>query len=178
ASLTAEYKARAMSTTRPLPIDPWPVELPEYLQHVRVSPHEVRSYDATHRPDGFYQDDRHITAAGLALHPLLGHATVAALMGALSPAHPDVQYEPGTLLPELRNSGDAAIHLVIAGRARLVATIRTGQQERRRVLAQYRPGQWVGLPNLLRKDDGGAGWPDDSVRLHPEALTHAATPRI
>src|SRR5262249_52494824 len=104
--------------------------------------------------------------------------TVAALMGALSPAHPDVQYEPGTLLPELRNSGDAAIHLVIAGRARLVATIRTGQQERRRVLAQYRPGQWVGLPNLLRKDDGGAGWPDDSVRLDAEALTNVRTQRI
>src|SRR5262249_36608182 len=77
ASLTWEYKHGAMSTMRPLPKDPWPVELPEYLRHVSVSPTEVRAYDVAASPDEFYEDDRQITAAALQLHPLLGDDAVA-----------------------------------------------------------------------------------------------------
>src|SRR5262245_7234935 len=167
-----------MSRMRQLPKDPWPVELPEYLRHVSVSPTEVRAYDVAASPDEVYEDDRHITGAALQLHPLLGDEAVEALLGALSPADPDVQYEPGTLLPELGKSGDAAIHLLIAGRARLVATVGTGKQKRRRVLAQYRPGQGIGLPNLLREADRRAGWQHGSVRLDAEALSSVRTQRI
>jgi hypothetical protein len=72
----------------PVPIDPWAFELPDYLLRASASPDETRAYDAAVRPDAFYQDDRQITAAALALHPLLGDQTVAALLGALSPADP------------------------------------------------------------------------------------------
>jgi predicted acylesterase/phospholipase RssA/CRP-like cAMP-binding protein len=162
----------------PAPIDPWAFELPDYLLRASVSPGETRAYDAAVRPDVFYQDDRQITAAALELHPLLGDETVAALLGALSPADPDVHYEPGTLLPELDESKNPAIHLMIAGRARLVVTFLANGEARRHVVGQYRPGQWVGLPNLLREDDCRVGWPVGCVRLHAEALSAVRTQRI
>ena len=67
---------------------------------------------------------------------------------------------------------------MIAGRARLVVTFRANGKERRHVLAQYRPGQWIGLPNLLREDDGRVGWPDGRVRLEAEALSDVRTQRM
>ncbi len=160
----------------PAPIDPWAFELPEYLQRVSVSPGATRQYDAALHPDDFYQDDRQITAAALELHPLLGETTVAALLDALTPVNPDLHLEPGTVFPELGEGNDAAIHLLVAGRARLVATFRSGGEERRRVLAQYRPGQWIGLPNLLREADRRVGWP--SGRFEAQALSNVRTQRI
>jgi predicted acylesterase/phospholipase RssA/CRP-like cAMP-binding protein len=162
----------------PVPIDPWGFELPEYLQRVSASPGETRAHDPERPPDEFYQDDAHITAAALELHPLLGDETVNALLGSLSPADPEMRYPPGTLLPELDESADPEIHLMIAGRARLVVTLRTREEERRRVLAQYGVGQWVGLPNLLREDDRRVGWPDRRVRLEAEVLSDVRTQRM
>jgi len=162
----------------PVPIDPWDFELPEYLLRVSVSPGETRQYDAGIRPDELYQDDSHLTAAVLELHPLLGDDAVGALLGALSPADPEAHYAPGTLFPELAETEHSAIHLMIAGRARLVATVGANGQERRRVLAQYRPGQWIGLPNLLREADKRVGWPGEHVRLEAEALSSVRTQRM
>jgi hypothetical protein len=77
-------QATSTVTMNPVPIDPWAFELPEYLLRVSVSAGEARAYDAELRPDEFYEDDRHITAAALELHPLLGDEAVAALLGSLS----------------------------------------------------------------------------------------------
>jgi predicted acylesterase/phospholipase RssA len=47
------------------------------------------------------------------------------------------------------------------------------------VVAQYRPGQWIGLPQLLRAADQAAGrgrcWPDGGATLHVETLAEART---
>jgi len=161
----------------PVPIDPWALKLPEYLLRVSVSPTEMRAYGPERPPDELYPDDAHITAAALQLHPLLGDTTVDALVGALSPVDPDVRYAPGTLFPELDDSTKPAVHLMIAGRARLVmtSTLPATGKARRHVLAQYRPGQWIGLPNLLRAADNRIGWPGKDVRLEAEALSDVRT---
>jgi predicted acylesterase/phospholipase RssA/CRP-like cAMP-binding protein len=161
----------------PVPCDPWAFKLPEYLLRVSALPTETRVYDPALLKK-FYRDDAHITAAALQLHPLLDDATADALVHSLSPANTKVYYGPGTLLSELDDSKHPPIHLMIAGRARLVVTIRTNGKERRHVLAQYRPGQWIGLPNLLRDADGGVGWPDEHVRLEAEALSNVRTQRM
>ena len=158
----------------PVPIDPWALELPEYLLRVSASPTELRAYDPAPPPAQFYQDDAHIAAA-VQLHPLLGDETVTALITSLSPVKSERDYAPGTLLPELDQSTQPAIHLLIEGRARLVMTVRVNGAERKHVLAQYRPGQWIGLPNLLREADNGIGWPGGDVRLEAETLSDVRT---
>ena len=159
-------QATSTVTMNPVPIDPWAFELPEYLLRVSVSAGETRAYGAELRPDEFYEDDQHITAAALELHPLLGDEPVAALLGSLSPADPDVHYGPGTLLPELGESKDPAIHLMIAGRARLVITFRANGEERRRVRSDSAVQSRYGADSLDALATGGSGSPSSSARSH------------
>ncbi len=177
-SHTLAYKHRATSPTpmNPLPIDPWDFELPEYLRRVGVAPSDLHPHYATLDPlrdfgDRYYQDDRHITGAALPLHPLLGTETQRAVYAVLSGMH---DWPSGTRFTELDTSTDPAIHLLIRGRARLVATLCATGTVRRWVVAQYRTGQWIGLPRLLREYDRTARpcaeWPDGRVRLEVEAL--------
>ena len=166
----------------PLPIDPWDFELPEYLHDVSVSPSELHPNYATVDPRQYYFDDKHITAAALPLHPLLGSEAQNSVYSFLPWPESKHDWPSGTRFTELGESEHPAIHLLIVGRARLVATLRAGGTVRKRVVAQYRPGQWIGLPYLLREHDrrvrSWAEWPDGRIRLEMEALGPVATQSI
>ena len=168
----------------PLPTDPWDLDLPEYLLGVSVSPADLHPHYASPSvdPQQFYRDDRHITGAALPLHPLLGTEAQAAVYRRLPWPGSARDWPSGTLFTELADTPDAAVDLLIQGRARLVATLRTGGREHRRVVAQYRTGQWIGLPQLLREFDRAErpwiGWPDLRVRFEAEALGPVRTQRI
>ena len=160
----------------PLPIDPWNFELPEYLLRVCVAPTDLHPHYATVDAlrdfgDQYYRDDRQITGAALPLHPLLGTEAQAAVYNVLSGMH---DWSSGMRFTELGECTDPAIHLLIRGRARLVATLCARGRERRWVVAQYGTGQWIGLPHLLREYDrtarSWAAWPDGRLRLEAEAL--------
>jgi hypothetical protein len=158
----------------PLPIDPWDVALPAYLFSVSVAPGELHPFYADLDPNQFYKDDRHITAAALDLHPLLGKDAVQALLSSMSFVKTVRDWDPGTRFSELGAATDEpAVHLVIRGRARLVASVDLAGETQRWVIAQYGVGQWMGLPHLLRRFDGtarGIVWPDCRIRLEAEAL--------
>lgn len=144
--------------------------LPAYLREVHVRPADLHPAWASATPEEFYRDDRHITAAVLQLHPLLGSEAVARLLASLDWR----DWPAATTLAELGDGSDPSIHLLIQGRARLVATFGDGPNARRKVLGQYRCGQWIGFPELLRTFDGIARpenvWPTEPVRLHAEGL--------
>jgi predicted acylesterase/phospholipase RssA len=152
--------------------------LPAYLREAHVRPDDLHPAWASATPEEFYRDDRHITAAVLQLHPLLGGEAVDRLLASL-----DVRDWPAaTALGELGDGSDPAIHLLIQGRARLVATFGNGPNARREVLGQYRCGQWIGLPELLRTFDRAARpgnvWPAEPVRLQAEGLGPMRTQSI
>jgi predicted acylesterase/phospholipase RssA len=168
----------------PLPSDPLDFELPDYLRRVAVAPTDLHPHSASLDPrrdfgDRYYWDDRHITGAALPLHPLLGTEAQAAVYERLSGM---CDWPSGTRFTELGDTGDTTIHLLIQGRARLVATFCERGSVRRRMVAQYRTGQWIGLPQLLREFDRtarpGADWPDGRVSLEAEALGPVRTQRV
>jgi predicted acylesterase/phospholipase RssA/CRP-like cAMP-binding protein len=169
-----------------LTIDPSDFDLPEYLLEVSVAPSDLHPHYAEVDPQKFnqqfYQDDRHITGAALPLHPLLGTEAEAAVYGFLPWPESVRDLPAGTRLTELGDDGDPAIHLLLQGRARLVATRDVGGEARRWVVAQYRTGQWIGFPRLLREFDvterRWTGWPEGRVRLEAETLGPVRTQRI
>jgi predicted acylesterase/phospholipase RssA len=156
----------------PVPIDPWDLALPAYLFTVSVAPSELDPYYTQLHPNDFYRQDEHITGAALALHPLLGKDAVWELRSAISFAKTMRDWDPGTLFPELGALTDEpAVHLLIRGRARLVASLEVGGTTQRWVVAQYGVGQWIGLPHLLRAFDQRArAWPQCPIRLDAETL--------
>src|SRR5512134_3993023 len=147
----------------PLQIDRFDFALPEYLRRVSVSPADLDPCYATLDPDEFYRDDRHLTAAALPLHPLLGRDAVEAVYGVLSAETTTRDWPAGTRFAELGDGTDTAVHLLLRGRVRLVATQSIGGRTLRWVVAQYRPGQWIALPQLLREADRAVrrgAWPE------------------
>ncbi|HJQ85712.1 MAG TPA: patatin-like phospholipase family protein [Candidatus Binatia bacterium] len=166
----------------PLPVDPWNFALPEYLLGVSVAPADLHPNYTEENPSEFYQDDQHITAAGLQLHPLLGKEAVDALLDLL-PWPASVRDMPADArLTELRDETDGGIHLLLSGRARIVATDYSEGHPRRWVVGQCRTGQWIGLPELLRQLDRSErrwlSWPDRDIRVHVEALGPLRTQRL
>jgi predicted acylesterase/phospholipase RssA/CRP-like cAMP-binding protein len=163
-------------------IDPWDFEMPEYLRRVRVAPGELHPYSAVLDPATFYDDDRHLTGAALPLHPLLGKAAVEAVYRVLPFAATVRDWPAGTRFTELGDGTDPAVHLLLRGRVRLVATRSVGGRTRRWVVAQYRPGQWIALLRVLREADRAVrrlGWPEEPhVRLEAEALEPVRTQRL
>jgi predicted acylesterase/phospholipase RssA len=151
--------------------------LPAYLRDVHVRPTELRPPPSAAQAEQFYGDDCHITAAVLQLHPLLGTDAASELLGSLTWR----DWPAGTTLAELSDDPEPSIHLLIVGRARLVATFGDGP-DARQVLGQYRCGQWIGFPELLRTFDRDArprnAWPEDAVRLEVECLEPMRTQSI
>lgn len=111
--------------------------------------------------DQFCHDDSFITAAAYHLHPLLDASAKKGLGGPCS-------YKAGAACLEYASPKMAAheglmpagLHLLISGNMRLVAISQQGTaHERRQDIVQYRPGQWVGMPQLLWQAWGQAAWP-------------------
>jgi predicted acylesterase/phospholipase RssA len=124
--------------------------------------------------DKYCEDDRYITAAAFHLHPLLdvsakrgmGGSSVKREAGArcLEYASPETQRSQSDL--------PAGLHLLISGNMRLLAVTQKGtRQERRHEITQYRPGQWMGFPQLLwRVRELQEKWPSfDKITLETVA---------
>lgn len=96
--------------------------------------------------ESYYDNDRHITAAVVHLHPLLhGTKALEALKAILRPSE-TVQ----TMVELDRREAEAKVYLVLGGAMRLVVENERGQCVE---IGQCRPGQWIGLPSLLREFD-------------------------
>lgn len=133
-----------------LPLHEW-MGMPKYLldEHVNLIADEDEPPWRPHYRDAelnhFYQNDLHITGATLQLHPLLDSAAVNAILELLGGIE-----EVGTLFELDKRRPEARVHLVIAGRLRLVAYPDGGKPVE---IGQCRPGQWLGMPSALREFD-------------------------
>ncbi|MFL5347177.1 MAG: patatin-like phospholipase family protein [Hyalangium sp.] len=130
--------------------------------------------------DKVCRDDRFITAAALALHPVLDARAKGGMKGKL------LQFKAGARCleyasPERQSDLPAGLHLLISGNMRLLAITHQGtRHERRQEIVQYRPGQWMGFPQLLwRVRELEQEWPSfDKITLEAVASGDVRTHHI